>query len=67
MTQAMGKRLKAMFGCIFLAYLLSTWFILTPDPLQMALFVFVAQPLIAWAAILYIAEVIKELKKRGVL
>ncbi len=52
---------------IFIAYLLSAWFIFTPDPLPMALFVFVAQPLVALAILLYIAEVVRELKKKGVL
>jgi hypothetical protein len=33
----------------------------------MALFVFVAQPFIFLAALLYIAEVLRELKQRGIL
>ncbi len=52
---------------ILLGYLLSAWFILDPGPLPMALFVFVAQPLIALAAVLYVVEVLRELKERGVL
>ncbi len=52
---------------ILLAYLLSAWFILDPGPLPMALFVFIAQPFIALAAILYVVEVLRELKQRGVL
>ncbi|MFY9271336.1 MAG: hypothetical protein WAO55_16460 [Candidatus Manganitrophaceae bacterium] len=52
---------------ILLAYLLSAWFILDPGPLPMALFVFIAQPFIALAAVLYIVEVLRELKQRGVL
>lgn len=52
---------------ILLGYLLSAWFILDPGPLPMALFVFVAQPFIALAAVLYVVEVLRELKERGVL
>lgn len=52
---------------IFIAYLLSAWFIFAPDPLQMALFVFVAQPLVALVLLLYIVEVVGELKNKGVL
>jgi len=59
------KRPKTIL--IFIAYLLSAWFIFMPDPLQMAFFVFVAQPLVALAILLYIAEVVSELKKKGVL
>lgn len=52
---------------ILVAYLVSAWFILDPAPLPMALFVFVAQPFIALAAALYVVEVLRELKQRGVL
>lgn len=52
---------------ILMAYLVSGWFILDPAPLPMALFVFVAQPLIAIAAVIYVVEVLRELKERGVL
>lgn len=52
---------------ILASYLLSGWFIIAPDPLPMALFVFVAQPFIFLAAILYIAEVLRDLKQRGIL
>ncbi|MFQ5597822.1 MAG: hypothetical protein ACE5GK_07205 [Nitrospiria bacterium] len=61
------KRKRPKTIMIFFAYLISVWFIVKPDPLQMALFVFIAQPLIAIAATLYIIEVIGELKERGVL
>lgn len=59
------KRPKTIL--ISIAYMLSAWFIFTPDPLQMALFVFVAQPLVALTILLYISEVVRELKKKGVL
>lgn len=52
---------------ILIAYLLSAWFILDPAPLPMALFVFFAQPFIFFGSILYIAEVLRDLKQRGVL
>lgn len=52
---------------IFIAYLISAWFIVNPAPLQIALFVFIAQPLIALAVLLYITEVVRELKNKGVL
>lgn len=52
---------------ILISYLLSAWFILDPGPLPMALFVFIAQPFIFLGSILYIAEVLRELKQRGVL
>ena len=50
-----------------MAYLVSGWFIINPAPLPMALFVFVAQPLLLLAAVLYVAEVLMELKQRGIL
>ncbi len=49
------------------AYVLCEWFLIVPDPLPMALFVFVAQPFFAFAGFIYILEVIEELKQRGVL
>ena len=52
---------------VLVAYLICAWFILDPAPLPMALFVFVAQPFIFLAALLYIAEVLRELKQRGIL
>ncbi len=52
---------------ILVAYILCEWFIIVPDPLPMALFVFVAQPFFALAAVIYITEVVQELKKTGVL
>ncbi len=52
---------------IYIAYLLCAWFIANPDPFPMALFVFVAQPLIFLAIILYVSEVLRELKQRGIL
>jgi hypothetical protein len=52
---------------ILMAYLVSGWFIIDPAPLPMALFVFVAQPLLLFAAILYVAEVLMELRQRGIL
>lgn len=52
---------------ILIAYLLSVWFILDPDPLPMALFVFIAEPFIFLAAIFYVVEVLRELRQRGVL
>ena len=52
---------------LFISYFLSAWFIYDPAPLQMALFVFVAQPLTALAVFIYIAQVVRELKKREVL
>jgi len=52
---------------ILIGYLLSAWFILNPDPLPMAFFVFIAQPFIALAAILYVVGVLRDLKHRGIL
>ena len=52
---------------ILIAYLISAWFILDPGPFQMALFVFLAQPLTALAVLFYAAEVVGELKQRGIL
>ena len=52
---------------ILVAYFLSAWFIMNPDPFPMALFVFVVQPLILFVAIWYIVDVLRELKQRGVL
>jgi hypothetical protein len=52
---------------ILMAYLASGWFIIDPAPLPMALFVFVAQPLLLLAAVLYVAEVLTELRRRGIL
>ncbi|MFQ5580404.1 MAG: hypothetical protein ACE5FZ_07315 [Nitrospiria bacterium] len=57
-----SKRILVLF-----AYILCEWFIIVPDPLPMALFVFVAQPCFALAALIYILEVIEELQQRGVL
>ncbi|MFQ5589193.1 MAG: hypothetical protein ACE5F7_10170 [Nitrospiria bacterium] len=52
---------------ILFAYLLSIWFILDPAPLQMALFVFIAQPLILFVAAAYVIGVLRDLKKRHIL
>ncbi|MFQ5779771.1 MAG: hypothetical protein ACE5HN_03170 [Nitrospiria bacterium] len=57
-----SKRILILF-----AYILCEWFIIVPDPLPMALFVFVAQPCFALAALVYILEVTEELRERGVL
>ncbi len=52
---------------ILIAYLVSGWFILDPAPLPMAFFVFVAQPLFLLAAILYLIEILLELRQHGIL
>ena len=61
-SMRISKRILILF-----AYILCEWFIFAPDPLPMALFVFVAQPCFALAAFIYILEVIEDLQQRGAL
>ena len=61
------KQMKGKRTLLVTALVLSAWFILNPDPIPMALFVFVAQPLILLVVILYVSQVVKELKERKIM
>jgi hypothetical protein len=51
--------------CAIVAFALTLMFILVPGPYAMALFIFLAQPLFAIAAIGYLLKVRTDLRKRG--
>jgi hypothetical protein len=52
-------------SCAIVAFALTLAFILVPGPYAMALFIFLAQPLFAIAAIGYLLKVRADLQKRG--
>lgn len=52
-------------SCAIVAFALTLTFILVPGPYAMALFIFVAQPLFAIAAIGYLFKVRADLRRRG--
>jgi hypothetical protein len=51
--------------CAIVAFVLTQVFILVPGPYPMALFIFLAQPLFAIAAIGYLFKVWSDLRQRG--
>jgi hypothetical protein len=51
--------------CAIVAFALTLAFIFVPGPYAMALFIFVAQPLFAIAAIGYLIRVRADLRQRG--
>lgn len=61
----MNLRLPAIAAII--AFILTALFAIHPGPYQMALFVFVAQPLFVIALLGYAWRVIKDLRGKGVL
>lgn len=61
----MNLRLPAIAAII--AFVLTALFAIHPGPYQMALFVFVAQPLFVIALLGYGWRVIKDLRRKGVL
>lgn len=54
-------------GAVVLGMAFSVWFLLDPDPLPMALYVFVAQPLFLAVLIGYILSIWKDLRRKKVL
>jgi hypothetical protein len=61
----MNLRLPAIAAII--AFVLTALFAIHPGPYQMALFVFVAQPLFVIALLGYAWRVVKDLRRKGVL
>ena len=61
----MNLRLPAIAAIV--AFILTALFAIHPGPYQMALFVFVAQPLFVIAMLGYAWRVLKDLRRKGVL
>ena len=49
------------------AFAITTLFVVFPRPLLMALFTFVAQPLVAIVGLMYVGRVLRELREKDVL
>jgi hypothetical protein len=51
----------------FVAFALTLWFVLAPEPYSMVVFTFLAQPLFLIVAAFYLIKVARDLRRRDVL
>ncbi len=61
------RLLRWQCWCAIVAFIMTLAFVLFPGPYEMAIFTFVAQPLFAVAAVSYVAEVLRDLRRREIL
>jgi hypothetical protein len=61
------RLLRWQSWCAIVAFLMTLAFVLFPGPYEMAIFTFIAQPLFAVAAVSYLLEVVRDLRRREIL
>lgn len=61
------RLLRWQSWCAIVAFLMTLAFVLFPGPYEMAVFTFIAQPLFAVAAVSYLLEVVRDLRRREIL
>ena len=61
------RLLRWQSWCAIVAFTMTLAFVLFPGPYEMAVFTFIAQPLFAVAAIMYLVDVVRDLHRRQIL
>lgn len=61
------RLLRWQCWCAIMAFVMTLAFVLFPGPREMAVFTFIAQPLFGVAAVSYLIEVIRDLRRGHVL